>query len=79
MVLHVEVRDSGIGIAADQQAHIFEPFKQADGSTTRKYGGTGLGLSISARLVEAMGGGLWLESVEGHGSTFHFTLSPASP
>ena len=73
ILLHIEVQDSGIGIPATQQAHIFEPFKQADGSTTRKYGGTGLGLSISTRLVEAMGGRLWLESREGGGTTFHFT------
>jgi signal transduction histidine kinase/ligand-binding sensor domain-containing protein/ActR/RegA family two-component response regulator len=72
--LHFQVQDTGIGVASDQQARIFEAFKQADDSTTRKYGGTGLGLSISKRLVEAMGGQLWMESVEGRGSTFHFTL-----
>ncbi len=77
VVLHFEVQDTGIGIPADQQAHIFEPFMQADGSTTRKYGGTGLGLTISMRLVEAMGGRLWLDSVEGSGTTFHFTLPAA--
>jgi PAS domain S-box-containing protein len=74
VTLHVEVQDTGIGIPAHQQTHIFEPFQQADGSTTRKYGGTGLGLSISSRLIEGMGGRLWVDSHEGGGSAFHFTV-----
>jgi signal transduction histidine kinase/DNA-binding response OmpR family regulator len=73
-LLHFSVRDSGIGVPKDQQALIFEPFRQADASMTRKFGGTGLGLSICSRLVQLMGGKLWLESEEGKGSTFHFTL-----
>ena len=71
--LHVAVIDTGIGIPAGRLVAIFEPFTQADGSTTRKYGGTGLGLSISARLVELMGGRIWAESELGRGTSFHFT------
>ena len=74
VALHFEVQDTGIGIPADQQAAVFEPFKQADESTTRKFGGTGLGLSISTRLVEGMAGRLWLESQAGKGSSFHFIV-----
>src|SRR6185436_3998945 len=71
--LRFTVQDTGIGIAHEHQARIFEPFRQADGSTTRRYGGTGLGLSISMRIANRMGGGLWVESEAGKGSTFAFT------
>jgi signal transduction histidine kinase/CheY-like chemotaxis protein len=84
ITVHFAVRDTGIGIPDEKQQAIFDAFTQADASITRQFGGTGLGLSISSRLVETMGGRMWLESEVGRGSTFHFTvplkrdLSPAA-
>jgi len=74
LLLHFVVRDTGIGIAPERQRAIFDAFTQGDGSTTRKYGGTGLGLTICSRLVELMGGRIWVESQQGAGSQFHFTV-----
>jgi len=73
-LLQFVVSDSGIGVSPEKQKLIFDPFSQADNSTTRKYGGTGLGLTITARLVAMMGGKIWLESQVGSGSQFYFTI-----
>src|SRR5205823_11944898 len=72
--LHVEVRDTGIGIPREKHETIFEAFRQVDGSTTRRYGGTGLGLTISSNLVHLMKGRIWVESEPGRGSTFNFVI-----
>ncbi len=72
--LHFRVRDTGIGIPPDKLKLVFDPFTQADSSTTRMYGGTGLGLTICAQLVALMDGRIWAESEEGRGSTFHFAI-----
>jgi CheY-like chemotaxis protein/HPt (histidine-containing phosphotransfer) domain-containing protein len=73
-LLHFSVRDTGIGIPLEKQSRLFKSFQQVDASTTRHYGGTGLGLAICKRLSELLGGKIWVESAEGLGSTFHFTV-----
>ncbi|MGH9646921.1 MAG: response regulator, partial [Bryobacteraceae bacterium] len=77
--VHFSVRDTGVGIPVEQQGKIFEAFSQADQSMTRKFGGTGLGLTICSRLVEMMGGRIWVVSQPGQGSTFHFTATLGVP
>ncbi len=74
IVLRFEVKDTGIGISEDKLHRLFQSFTQVDASSTRKYGGTGLGLVISKRLVEAMGGSIWVKSDDGHGTSFFFTV-----
>ena len=76
-VLYFTVRDTGVGVARENQASIFDAFAQADSSTTRRFGGTGLGLSISAQLIRMLGGRIWMESEVGRGTVFHFTVALA--
>ncbi|MDR0423987.1 MAG: response regulator [Clostridiales Family XIII bacterium] len=77
--LRIDVKDSGIGISVEQQSRLFSSFEQAENSTSRKFGGTGLGLVISKRIVEKMGGGIWIDSELGKGSVFSFTIKAGLP
>jgi PAS domain S-box-containing protein len=77
--LQFSVKDTGIGMSADQCAELFKPFSQVDDSSSRRYGGAGLGLSICKNLVELMGGAIWVESIVGSGTTFHFTVDCIEP
>ena len=77
--LQFSVKDTGIGMSAEQCAELFKPFSQVDDSSSRRYGGAGLGLSICKNLVELMGGTIWVESVVGAGTTFHFTVDCIEP
>ena len=74
ILLHCSVAGTGIGIPTEKHRSIFDVFAQADGSSTRSHGGVGLGLTISSRLVEQMGGRIWVDSEPGTGSKFHFTF-----
>jgi len=77
-VLEISISDNGIGIPEEKQEVIFETFRQADSSTSKQYGGTGLGLALVRKYVEMHGGNIWVDSEEGVGSTFTFTIPSIS-